>query len=116
MEHPPSLPGRFDSPLLPLSASAGVNFAVTHGRGTPPRSVSWYLVNITTENAWQPGDQMDVFSGQMANNAFTKWMNAMQVGLRGNNTIQTTYYAAKDTGSSFNITAAKWKLKCVCDW
>jgi len=38
------------------------------------------------------------------------------VGLRGNNTIQTTYYAAKDTGSSFNITAAKWKLKCVCDW
>jgi hypothetical protein len=113
MENPPSLPGRWESPLLSVP-SGNFSITATHGRGTVPRHVHWVLVNAQPENSYQPGDE--IVLGQQANNShdITPWANAVVVGLVSFSSINVLNKS--NPASGFVPSTGWWRLKCYADF
>lgn len=115
----PTQPGRWESPLLPCPAT-GVNIVVsaTHGRGVPPRTMQWVLVNVRPELGYVPGEEIDLVSGYVNSLLPTVWRNAVQVGISHSTATQPLNYHNKSTGAfaALTNTHLNWALKCYCTW
>jgi len=110
------MPGRYESPLLPTVAGQTV-YTVNHGRGTPPRWVRWVLVNMTTDLAYIPGDELEVaFYPSSVPGCGGIWSNAAQIGLSLDNDLTQPDYAKKDGTGGGVITLKNWKLKAYADF
>ncbi len=113
MENVPSLPGRYESPLLPISSSATA-YTVIHGRGTPPRHVTWVLVCLIANNGYTPGRRMDANPGYGFLIA-ASW-DAAQITFSGNSAITNGAWATLAGGGNFSPLATQWALQCIADF
>lgn len=118
-QNPPTQPGQWVSPLLPLPATGvNINVRATHGRGRPPRQMRWVFVCIGTgELGYAVGDEVDI-SGYHGTVQPAMWANASQAGFAHNAALFALGIQYKDgtTNGPLTNTATRWALKCYCDW
>ena len=109
--NPPSLPGRWESPLLAIQ-SGTVTYAVNHGRGQTPRQVTWVVVCIQADIGSAPGDEKPVMVPSLDNG---QTQNAARICMTGN-LLANNLFANVTSPGQATLTQANWRLKAYAEW
>jgi hypothetical protein len=112
----PSLPGRWESPVIPLPTSGAVNLVFTHGRSVVPTSFQWRRVCLKPDLGYQAGDETETTMTASGGNQNLGWANAVQVGFLANAVGDVDDILRRDTQAQANLTAGSWGLKVYCTW
>lgn len=116
MDRAPSLPGRYESPLLPIG-TGNMNFVATHGRGQRPRRAEWIMVCTTPgDQDYVPGDEISLNGLFLGVSVTTLGRNASQCWLTANFAFTSLVLCRRNSASVFNPTVARWAVRCIAEW
>lgn len=107
---PPTPPGgsRFIStPFTGLGD--GSSGSQAHGLGSAPASFNGYLVCVTADGAYSPGDIV-VAPSASSGHGMAIWANATDVGYAINSNSNSVLITNKSGSGNINITYANWEL------
>lgn len=99
----------YESAQLVFTATS--KLSATHGLGSIPKYATIELICITTDGGYSAGDVITPKIGASSSNGgFQFWYNATNIGVTVYYYSGSNPHVQKNSSSSFNLTASKWKI------
>lgn len=97
----------YESTQQVITSAGGLT--LPHGLGVEPKNFFFYLVNVTAQAGFTPGEKAMVTPSNSNRETSIFW-DATNIGIRFDSNTSVFYLAEKNTGASVALTNANWRL------